>query len=133
MSINGIGRILLAVEARMRRDGHSERSIRDFHGASLARCAMALPFVSIDRRLSLADSALRSANVDSETPSVNRTRLEDEPKNPMWVSCSDCRHRWVGLYLPMPIVDAAKALKRLTCPMCASTKIFAGPGTVETK
>lgn len=55
------------------------------------------------------------------------TAFEDEPKNPVWVTCSACSHRWIGLYLPMPISDAAKAMKRLTCPKCANTKILVLP------
>lgn len=60
-------------------------------------------------------------------------RFEDEPKNPMWVTCSSCSHRWIGLYLPMPISDAAKAMGRLTCPKCACTKILVKSGTIETE
>lgn len=61
------------------------------------------------------------------------TRFEDEPKNPMWVTCSACSHRWIGLYLPMPISDAAKAMGRLTCPKCANTKIMVSDGTLQTE
>lgn len=61
------------------------------------------------------------------------TRFEDEPKNPMWVTCSQCEHRWIGLYLPQPIDIAAKAMKRLTCPKCGCTKILVKPGSIETE
>jgi hypothetical protein len=63
---------------------------------------------------------------------VHRSDIEDEPKRPMWVTCSNCDHRWIGLYLPMPIRDAAKAMGRLTCPKCACSKILVKPNTIET-
>ena len=47
---------------------------------------------------------------------------------PVTVKCSNCDHQWIGLYLPMPISDAAKVMKNLTCPQCACTKIMIGDG-----
>lgn len=64
---------------------------------------------------------------------MEQVRSESESKTPMWVTCSACNHRWIGLYLPMPIDDAAKAMGRLTCPKCVCTKIFVAPGAVETE
>ena len=58
--------------------------------------------------------------------------LPAEERNPLWVKCSDCKHRWLGLYLPMAVQDAAKAMGRLTCPMCACSKILVSPDTLET-
>lgn len=58
--------------------------------------------------------------------------MSEDGTNPMWVVCSACNHRWIGLYLPMPIREAAKAMGRLTCPKCANTKIMCTPGTIET-
>ena len=61
------------------------------------------------------------------------TSFEDEPKNPMWVTCGKCSHYWIGLYLPMPITEAAKIMGRLTCPKCGNTKIYVRPGTIKTE
>lgn len=40
---------------------------------------------------------------------------------PNYVKCKPCGHRWMGFYLPMPITDAARIMKNLTCPNCAAT------------
>lgn len=45
---------------------------------------------------------------------------EDGEREPLRVICSKCKHVWVGLYLPMAIGDAAKAMGKLCCPMCAA-------------
>jgi hypothetical protein len=39
---------------------------------------------------------------------------------PNWVQCTDCKHCWVGFYLPQPIRDAVRAMSNLTCPRCAA-------------
>jgi hypothetical protein len=46
----------------------------------------------------------------------------------MIVTCQPCGQVWIGMYTPMPIKDAARVMKNLTCPMCAanSSKIKAG-------
>lgn len=56
-----------------------------------------------------------------------------EPKEPaptleVPVSCQDCGHKWIGLYLPQPIHIAAKIAKNMTCPKCGagSKHIFLG-------
>jgi len=46
---------------------------------------------------------------------------KDTPKQAMTVTCVKCEHAWIGLYLPMPISDAARVMKNLTCPQCAAT------------
>lgn len=43
-----------------------------------------------------------------------------EPREPLWVICHDCHHSWIGMYLPLPIADAATVMKKLCCPMCAA-------------
>jgi DNA-directed RNA polymerase subunit RPC12/RpoP len=62
----------------------------------------------------------------------SQSTVEDEPKREMWVTCSNCSHRWIGLYLPMPIREAARVMGRLTCPKCACSKILVKPRTIET-
>lgn len=56
---------------------------------------------------------------------------DETATNPVTVSCSKCRHAWIGLYLPQSIADAAKIMKRLTCPKCACTKIYLHNGSVK--
>lgn len=46
--------------------------------------------------------------------------IDNEPRTPLWVRCQECDHAWIGLYLPMPMSTCAKAMGRLTCPMCAT-------------
>lgn len=53
-----------------------------------------------------------------------------EAKNPVWVECDKCQHRFIGLYLPMALSDAANVMKRLTCPMCANSRILLTPTTM---
>ena len=50
-----------------------------------------------------------------------------------WVQCKPCGHRWIGFYLPLPIADAAKVMKRMMCPLCAadSAKIIVFDGSVK--
>ena len=57
-------------------------------------------------------------------------RFEDEKREPQPVMCSECLHKWTGFYLPLPIQDAARVMKNLTCPNCAapSSKIYVGNG-----
>jgi hypothetical protein len=42
-------------------------------------------------------------------------------KTPFNVMCEKCKHIWTALYTPMPMADAARILKSLRCPVCAST------------
>lgn len=44
----------------------------------------------------------------------------EDGKNPQNVQCAECKHVWVGLYLPQPIKIAAKMMKNLTCPKCGT-------------
>jgi hypothetical protein len=44
----------------------------------------------------------------------------DQVRRPQHVECLECGHTWVGFYLPMPIMDAARVMKALACPMCAA-------------
>lgn len=44
-----------------------------------------------------------------------------EQRKPNAVMCSRCLHSWIGFYLPLPIGDAARIMKNLTCPNCAAT------------
>lgn len=46
-----------------------------------------------------------------------------EGREPVIVRCSNCHWRFVGMYTPMPISDAATVMKHMTCPMCACRKI----------
>lgn len=48
------------------------------------------------------------------------TNPKASEKNPTWVTCGACGHTWTGIILPMPISDAARVLKNLTCPNCAA-------------
>lgn len=43
-----------------------------------------------------------------------------EARQALRVRCKACDHTWVGLYLPMPMADAARVMGKLTCPMCAA-------------
>jgi hypothetical protein len=36
------------------------------------------------------------------------------------VKCMVCGHRWVGFYLPLPVDQACRIMKNLTCPKCAT-------------
>lgn len=47
-----------------------------------------------------------------------------ELRTPARVTCSNCRFVWIGFYLPMDMSACGKLMSRLTCPMCASTKIL---------
>lgn len=42
--------------------------------------------------------------------------------NAVKVRCGKCGHVFIVAYLPMPVEKAALAMKRATCPSCASTK-----------
>lgn len=46
--------------------------------------------------------------------------MEDEKREPVWVKCAECLHRWIAMYTPMPISDAAKIMGKMMCPMCAA-------------
>lgn len=50
--------------------------------------------------------------------------MDDEKREPLWVKCSKCQFRFIGMYTPMPIRDAETVMSRMTCPMCACTKIL---------
>ena len=39
---------------------------------------------------------------------------------PVNVQCMECKHVWIGLYLPQPVSVAAKQMKNLTCPKCGA-------------
>jgi hypothetical protein len=45
---------------------------------------------------------------------------DDQVRKPTRVQCKKCEHTWIGFYLPMPISDAVRVMKNLTCPMCAA-------------
>jgi hypothetical protein len=60
------------------------------------------------------------------------TNIPTDERSALWVTCDKCKHRWIGLYLPMALMDAAKAMGRLTCPMCANTRIMVSPSSIET-
>lgn len=59
--------------------------------------------------------------------------MSDEEKQPNVVQCKACGHSWVGFYLPMPIRDAARVMKNLTCPKCAagSSRIMVFDGSAN--
>lgn len=45
----------------------------------------------------------------------------------MMVECGACRHQWLAdLQLPAPLIETAKRMHRLRCPMCEapSDRIF---------
>lgn len=42
------------------------------------------------------------------------------PRTPLRVRCGHCSHVWIALYLPLPIAEAAAALRALHCPACAT-------------
>lgn len=46
--------------------------------------------------------------------------MDELATTPNWVQCKPCGHRWIGFYLPLPIRDAARIMKNLTCPKCAT-------------
>lgn len=60
--------------------------------------------------LDMAELAMLSGRADTVS----------EPRTPQWVLCVVCAHSWIGLYLPMPIRDAATAMGKLCCPMCTA-------------
>ena len=41
-------------------------------------------------------------------------------RQPSWVRCKSCQHRWIGFYLPLPIEEAGRVMKSLTCPSCGA-------------
>lgn len=45
-------------------------------------------------------------------------------RKPFHGKCGECQHIWVVLYLPMDLCKSAEIMKRATCPMCGSHKIF---------
>jgi hypothetical protein len=49
-----------------------------------------------------------------------------EPRQPLWVSCKECSHKWIALYLPMDLDALITIMKNMHCPMCAgeSSQIF---------
>lgn len=44
----------------------------------------------------------------------------DDGKRPMWLECKLCQHRWIGVYLPMEMLDFARIMKNMSCPKCAA-------------
>lgn len=42
-------------------------------------------------------------------------------ENAVYGRCK-CGHVWAVVYLPLPLAEAAKAMSRATCPMCANKK-----------
>jgi ribosomal protein S27AE len=46
-------------------------------------------------------------------------RIEDEFVSRLEVRCAMCGWEWIAAYLPMPIRDACKIMKRGRCPKCA--------------
>jgi len=38
------------------------------------------------------------------------------------VKCHDCGHQWIGFYLPLPIDQAVKIMRNLTCPTILSAE-----------
>jgi hypothetical protein len=46
--------------------------------------------------------------------------MTDEQKQPLLVRCGTCNHVWAAAWLPMPLGDAGRLLKRIACPMCAA-------------
>ncbi|WP_104019104.1 hypothetical protein [Roseovarius nitratireducens] len=42
-------------------------------------------------------------------------------KRPLTVGCVACGHEWTGLYLPMNISLAARAMQTMHCPMCGAS------------
>ena len=46
--------------------------------------------------------------------------------NDVRVECGNCRHQWLALHLPMPLLDACRRMSDLTCPQCGvpSARIF---------
>lgn len=47
--------------------------------------------------------------------------MSEKSRQPNPVMCSRCLHSWVGFYLPLPINDAARIMRNLTCPNCGAT------------
>lgn len=88
---------------------------------------------------SLPQDLLNKAHSIIAEQKVQKLELEalsEHPKaerRPNWVECRTCGQSWVGFYLPLPISDAAKIMKNLTCPNCASgsDKIVIFDGSVR--
>jgi len=49
------------------------------------------------------------------------------------VKYQSCGHKWIGFYLPLPINQAVKIMKNLTCPKCAAdaSQIMVFDGTTH--
>jgi hypothetical protein len=41
-------------------------------------------------------------------------------RQPWHVRCAECKHEWVGLYLPLPLTDVVRLTRSMLCPMCAA-------------
>lgn len=56
----------------------------------------------------------------SSTSLVLQVGEVEDGKTPTNVQCAECKHVWVGFYLPQPISVIAKMMKNLTCPKCGT-------------
>jgi DNA-directed RNA polymerase subunit M/transcription elongation factor TFIIS len=45
-----------------------------------------------------------------------------DAQQPVFLQCKPCGFAWIGAYLPMPMGDFARLLKRATCPKCGQRK-----------
>jgi len=45
---------------------------------------------------------------------------QPKERTPTVVQCKQCAHSWAGFYLPLPINDAVRVMKNLTCPKCTA-------------
>lgn len=47
--------------------------------------------------------------------------MTSRPRSAIHGRCG-CGHVWPVVYLPMPLADAAEAMRRATCPTCGNTR-----------
>lgn len=45
-----------------------------------------------------------------------------DERQPVFLECRPCGHTWIAAWLPMPVSDFARLMKRAACPKCAQRK-----------
>lgn len=48
------------------------------------------------------------------------TAEHTEDRNPLWVCCGECDHKWIGLYMPIEASRLNKIVSGMCCPSCAN-------------
>jgi hypothetical protein len=73
---------------------------------------------AVKELVATADRLEQRALEEREKYERLRAGFTIEGKTPSWARCLECEHRWIGLYLPMPVQRAADVMLSTRCPVC---------------